>query len=261
VIQKCKQQIEGMESDIQSISSSERHDRRLRLAELEANRAQNMMTHEKSILSRPPKTWFQSEKEKMASKLLSASIWTGEEIGTGLNMPLADPTKQEPNQDPQMAGLNKQQRKRKRKQLAVQELAEEKKKELEEVRFKEMRHIKAVTKQIKQSQRKKPTVDDRPVYESVKQLNKKHKDVEKAASDAATRKMRQREEKNKANRASDDRSSAFSDDEEEEQRVEKRYRDKKFTKEEEKKESSKSLFRKHGHKAFKSKAKFKRRNK
>ncbi|KAJ7298549.1 hypothetical protein O6H91_Y551600 [Diphasiastrum complanatum] len=53
-----------MEEDVVAIIQEERKERILRKAEMEANKAQNMIEHEIEIFSRPKKTWFQSTKEK-----------------------------------------------------------------------------------------------------------------------------------------------------------------------------------------------------
>ncbi|KAJ7567763.1 hypothetical protein O6H91_01G006000 [Diphasiastrum complanatum] len=64
VIEKWQQEIEKMEEDVVAIIQEERKERILRKAEMEANKAQNMIEHEIEIFSRPKKTWFQSTKEK-----------------------------------------------------------------------------------------------------------------------------------------------------------------------------------------------------
>ncbi len=64
VIEKWTARIESMEDDIKEIMKEESADRKLREAERDARKAQNMMLHQDEIFSRPPRTWFQSSKEK-----------------------------------------------------------------------------------------------------------------------------------------------------------------------------------------------------
>ncbi|KAG1656121.1 hypothetical protein FOA52_007820 [Chlamydomonas sp. UWO 241] len=60
--------IEGHSGDIWRIQKEEREEKDMRKAEMEANKMENMLEHEDEIRARPPKTWFQSEREKKASK-------------------------------------------------------------------------------------------------------------------------------------------------------------------------------------------------
>lgn len=63
-IAKWCQNIEQMEDDVTSIIQEEREERALRKAEMEANKAQNMVEHKDEIYSRPKRTWFESERDK-----------------------------------------------------------------------------------------------------------------------------------------------------------------------------------------------------
>lgn len=44
----------------------------MRMAEMEANKAANLMQHEKEIFSRPRREWFQTPKEKKAAAKAAA---------------------------------------------------------------------------------------------------------------------------------------------------------------------------------------------
>ena len=46
---------------------AEREERELRRAEMEAQKAENMVAHAAEIAARPAKTWFQSGREKAAA--------------------------------------------------------------------------------------------------------------------------------------------------------------------------------------------------
>ncbi|CAK9219563.1 unnamed protein product [Sphagnum troendelagicum] len=63
-IAKWRSKIEGMEDDVRAVQQEEREERALRKAEMEANKAQNMMDHEAEIYSRPKREWFQSTRDK-----------------------------------------------------------------------------------------------------------------------------------------------------------------------------------------------------
>ncbi|KAI7739769.1 hypothetical protein M8C21_003634, partial [Ambrosia artemisiifolia] len=63
-ITKWSQIIEQMEDQVASILREEREEMALRKAEMEADKAENMITHRDEIFSRPKRTWFVTEKEK-----------------------------------------------------------------------------------------------------------------------------------------------------------------------------------------------------
>ncbi|XP_071691532.1 DEAD-box ATP-dependent RNA helicase 28-like [Rutidosis leptorrhynchoides] len=63
-ITKWSQMIEEMEDQVASILKEERDQMALRKAEMEADKAENMITHRDEIFSRPKRTWFVTEKEK-----------------------------------------------------------------------------------------------------------------------------------------------------------------------------------------------------
>ncbi|KAJ6804321.1 DEAD-box ATP-dependent RNA helicase 28 [Iris pallida] len=54
-----------MEDQITVILQEEREEKVLRKAEMEATKAENMIKHKEEIFSRPKKTWFATEREKM----------------------------------------------------------------------------------------------------------------------------------------------------------------------------------------------------
>ncbi|PQQ21580.1 DEAD-box ATP-dependent RNA helicase 28 [Prunus yedoensis var. nudiflora] len=63
-ITKWSQIIEQMEDQVATIFQEEREEQALRKAEMEANKAENMIAHKDEIYSRPKRTWFATEKEK-----------------------------------------------------------------------------------------------------------------------------------------------------------------------------------------------------
>ncbi|KAH9307942.1 hypothetical protein KI387_035853, partial [Taxus chinensis] len=76
------QNIEEMEEHVAVIIQEEREERALRKAEMEANKAQNMMEHKDEIYSRPKRIWFESQRDK---KILAkeSKAPTNEEGTTG----------------------------------------------------------------------------------------------------------------------------------------------------------------------------------
>ncbi|XP_051124355.1 DEAD-box ATP-dependent RNA helicase 28 [Andrographis paniculata] len=74
-IEKWSQIIEQMEEQISSILQEEREELLLRKAEMEANKAENMIAHKDEIYSRPKRTWFVTEKEKkLAAKAAKEAL-------------------------------------------------------------------------------------------------------------------------------------------------------------------------------------------
>ncbi|XP_024975904.1 DEAD-box ATP-dependent RNA helicase 28 isoform X2 [Cynara cardunculus var. scolymus] len=76
-ITKWSQIIEQMEDQVALVLREEREEMALRKAEMEADKAENMITHRDEIFSRPKRTWFVTEKEK---KLVANA---GKENGKG----------------------------------------------------------------------------------------------------------------------------------------------------------------------------------
>ena len=64
IVAEWHKKIENMEEQIVQINYEERTERQLQKAEMEANKASNLLEHAAEIKSRPAKTWFQSEREK-----------------------------------------------------------------------------------------------------------------------------------------------------------------------------------------------------
>lgn len=66
VIDSFKDKIIDLEPDIEDVLSQERVEREMRLAEMEATKAGNIVKYQSDIKARPQRTWFQSEREKQA---------------------------------------------------------------------------------------------------------------------------------------------------------------------------------------------------
>ncbi|OWZ32459.1 ATP-dependent RNA helicase DRS1 [Cryptococcus neoformans AD2-60a] len=72
-----KEKLEGFKDDIQEILKEEKEEKLLRQADMEIKKGQNMVEHEAEIFSRPARTWFQSGKEKQASKSAGKDAYVG----------------------------------------------------------------------------------------------------------------------------------------------------------------------------------------
>ncbi|KAH7429254.1 hypothetical protein KP509_09G038600 [Ceratopteris richardii] len=75
-IMKWHDKIIGMEDSVRCVIQEEREERALRKAEMEANKAQNLIDHEAEIYARPKRVWFQTsqEKRKNASAAKAAKL-------------------------------------------------------------------------------------------------------------------------------------------------------------------------------------------
>lgn len=68
VIEEFKDRLKAMQEDVGLLLEEEKTERMLAAAEKEAKRTENIIVHSKQIAARPKKTWFQSSKDKTASK-------------------------------------------------------------------------------------------------------------------------------------------------------------------------------------------------
>ena len=72
VVDEWHAKIESYASQIEEIEEEERTEKQLHRAEMEMTKAENMLEHANEIKSRPKKTWFESERDKMANKKAAA---------------------------------------------------------------------------------------------------------------------------------------------------------------------------------------------
>ncbi|TVU50283.1 hypothetical protein EJB05_01649, partial [Eragrostis curvula] len=64
-VAECAKLIEDLEDQISTIIREEREEMAFRKAEMEVAKAENMIAHKEEIYSRPKRTWFATEREKM----------------------------------------------------------------------------------------------------------------------------------------------------------------------------------------------------
>lgn len=63
--------LDEIKDEITEVLKEEKEEKVIRQAEMELKKGENMLEHEKEIFSRPARTWFQSEKDKLNAKGLS----------------------------------------------------------------------------------------------------------------------------------------------------------------------------------------------
>ncbi|QSS65348.1 ATP-dependent RNA helicase DRS1 [Histoplasma capsulatum] len=74
---KWAAKVEEMQEEVQEILREEKEEKQLAQAEMEVTRGSNLLNHEKEIMSRPKRTWFESEKEKLQAKQRSLEELNG----------------------------------------------------------------------------------------------------------------------------------------------------------------------------------------
>lgn len=72
-----------MKGEIEEILKEEREEKQMAQAEMQVTRGQNLITHENEIMSRPKRTWFESEKEKRVAKKLGRTELNGPDVLSG----------------------------------------------------------------------------------------------------------------------------------------------------------------------------------
>ncbi|XP_068674830.1 probable ATP-dependent RNA helicase DDX27 isoform X2 [Montipora capricornis] len=63
VIDKYNSKIEGLDQDLKEILKQESEEKEMRKSEMEMNKARNLIEHEEEIFSRPPRVWFQNQRD------------------------------------------------------------------------------------------------------------------------------------------------------------------------------------------------------
>ncbi|EON62245.1 hypothetical protein W97_01466 [Coniosporium apollinis CBS 100218] len=62
------EKLKGLENEVEEVLKEEKEERVLNQVEREVKRGENLVMHESEIMSRPKRTWFESEKEKKRAK-------------------------------------------------------------------------------------------------------------------------------------------------------------------------------------------------
>jgi hypothetical protein len=62
------ERIASLEDEVSSVLDEEGAEKQMRVAEMEMNKASNIMEHREEIMARPARSWFQTEQDKQAAK-------------------------------------------------------------------------------------------------------------------------------------------------------------------------------------------------
>ena len=77
-----QEKIDGLQDEVEAILKEEKEEKALASTERDLTRVDNIITHRDEILARPKKTWFESEKDKLAAKEKGRVVLNGvEEAG------------------------------------------------------------------------------------------------------------------------------------------------------------------------------------
>ncbi|RHZ72685.1 hypothetical protein Glove_241g5 [Diversispora epigaea] len=68
MLTEFRDKLDKLKDQIKEISQEEKEEKAIRQAEMELQKNQNLLTHEKEIYNRPARTWFQSEQKKKQSR-------------------------------------------------------------------------------------------------------------------------------------------------------------------------------------------------
>ena len=73
----------ALEDEIADVLREEHEEKQLAQADMQLKRGENLVNHEKEIMARPKRTWFESEKEKRISKKAGRAELNGPESVLG----------------------------------------------------------------------------------------------------------------------------------------------------------------------------------
>ncbi|KAL1637819.1 nucleolar DEAD-box protein required for synthesis of 60S ribosomal subunit [Neofusicoccum ribis] len=73
--------LKGLEGEVEEILQEEKEEKAMAQADMEIRKGENFVTHEAEIMSRPKRTWFESEKDKLAAKDAGRKQLNGEAVG------------------------------------------------------------------------------------------------------------------------------------------------------------------------------------
>lgn len=76
-VTKWAKKIRDLEDEIEEVLKEEKEERALSITERDLKRGENLIVHENEIKARPRRTWFESEKEKLAAKEKGAAALNG----------------------------------------------------------------------------------------------------------------------------------------------------------------------------------------
>ncbi|EGE05976.1 2-isopropylmalate synthase [Trichophyton equinum CBS 127.97] len=68
VADKWAEQVNDLATEVEEVLQEEKEEKQLAQAEMQVTRGKNLIDHQEEIMSRPKRTWFESEKDKRESK-------------------------------------------------------------------------------------------------------------------------------------------------------------------------------------------------
>ncbi|PWN30012.1 DEAD-domain-containing protein [Jaminaea rosea] len=71
IVGQVRDQLAELRSDVEAVLAEEKEEKALQLAERELKRGENLVEHRDEIMSRPKRTWFQTQQEKEEASRLS----------------------------------------------------------------------------------------------------------------------------------------------------------------------------------------------
>lgn len=74
---KWTKKLREIEGEIEEVLQEEKEERAMSITERDLKRGENLIVHEDEIKSRPKRTWFESEKDKLAAKEKGAALLNG----------------------------------------------------------------------------------------------------------------------------------------------------------------------------------------
>lgn len=75
------QKVEALEEEIEAVTKEEKEEKAMGVVEREVRKGENLIEHQAEIKGRPKRTWFESERDKVAAKKAGASELNGPDVG------------------------------------------------------------------------------------------------------------------------------------------------------------------------------------
>ncbi|KAN0065130.1 nucleolar DEAD-box protein required for synthesis of 60S ribosomal subunit [Thecaphora frezii] len=83
VVRQMVETLDQLKPEVDAVIKEEGEEKALRQAEMELRKGENLVKHREEILSRPKRTWFQTEKEKEAAKDVSKAEYVSKSSAKG----------------------------------------------------------------------------------------------------------------------------------------------------------------------------------
>ena len=83
LVEEWAGKISKMEGEVEEIMKEEKEEKQMGQAEMQVRKGENIMDYESEIMSRPKRTWFESEKEKRVAKKSGRAELNGPESVAG----------------------------------------------------------------------------------------------------------------------------------------------------------------------------------